>query len=74
MLSLCIKSNEKSLSYCQSMRGALGSTKKPKNRSKNYPKPKNRDRSITTENRIQNHHNRRFIQFNFQNPSLDVKR
>ena len=40
---------------------------KTENRSKDYPKPKNRDRSITTENRIQNHHNRRFIQLNFQN-------
>ena len=66
MRSLFIKSNEKSSSYCQSRRGALGSIK-TENRSKNYPKPKNRDRSISTENRIQNHHNRRFIQLNFQN-------
>ena len=49
--------------------------KKPKNRSKNYPKPKKpRKILITTETRIQNHHNRRFIQLNFQNPTLDVKR
>ena len=50
--------------------GAFGSIKKPKNRSKNYPKPKNPiDFDLKTENRIPDH------QDTFsQNPSLDLKR
>ena len=61
--------------YANNSEGGVLVYKKPKNRSKNYPKPKKpRKILITTENRIQNHHNRRFIQLNFQNPTLDVKR
>ena len=61
--------------YENNSEGGVLVYKKPKNRSKNYPKPKKpRKILITTENRIQNHHNRRFIQLNIQNPTLDVKR